>query len=204
MTGESVKPNDVKPAPTKPRVVLCGPMGAGKTSVGRVLARQWQVSFIDTDRQIEIAAGLSISQIFAKFGEAWFRSQEQQTVLRELQAGNGVLALGGGAPVDPASGAALLRYRQDGGLVVFLDVSSTAVATRVVGPGRPLLDEDDALGAWTRIAAARRALYEQIANMRIGTDGMEPAAVAAQIVRVWESAQSSELTWPRELTQEER
>ena len=93
------------PEPVTPRVVLVGPMGAGKTTVGRLLASRWGVEVRDTDHDVEATAGKEISEIFVDEGEDRFRLLERAAVVEALGSHPGVLALGGGAVLDPATRA---------------------------------------------------------------------------------------------------
>ncbi|MGH3369000.1 MAG: shikimate kinase, partial [Nocardioidaceae bacterium] len=100
-----------------PRVVLIGPMGAGKTTVGELLAEWWKVELRDTDRDVESGEGRPISEIFVDRGEEYFRELEREAVARALATHEGVIALGGGAVLDPRTREVLRGHR-----VVFLHV----------------------------------------------------------------------------------
>jgi shikimate kinase len=120
---------------TQPRVVLVGPMGAGKTTVGRLLADAWDVPARDTDTDVEAAAGASVPEIFVDHGEARFRELERAAVAAALAEHAGVLSLGGGAVLDEATRADLAGHR-----VVFLRVGLGEAVKRVgLGSARPLL-----------------------------------------------------------------
>lgn len=162
--------------PTRPRAVLVGPMGAGKTTVGRLLAEVWQVGFRDTDADVEHAAGKPVSEIFVDDGEAAFRAFERDAVVRALGEHDGVLALGGGAVMTPAVRAALEGHR-----VVFLKVGLADAVKRVgMGTGRPLL-LGNVRARVKQLLDERTPVYEAAATLVIDTDGREPAAVAEQI-----------------------
>lgn len=157
-------------------VVLVGPMAAGKTSVGRSLARALGLPFSDSDKSIVATHG-PIPAIFEKHGEAHFRALERDAV-RELLDTGGVVSLGGGAVVDPVTRARLAEHT-----VVFLTVSEQAVAARITGSGRPLLaGEDDPVTQWSRIFAERRPWYEEIADITFDTSRTPMQRIAAQIV----------------------
>ena len=164
-----------------PRVVLMGPPGAGKSSVGRALASLLGERLRDTDEDIEASEGVTVAQIFVDQGERHFRELEAAAVARALKEHAGVLSLGGGAPLAPDTQALLKAYAAAGGVTVFLDVSLTAVVTRVgLNATRPLL-----LGnprqQWTALMAARRPIYEEVATMTVLTDKRTPREVAQEI-----------------------
>ena len=120
---------------TGPLAILIGPMAAGKTSVGRALASRLEVPFADLDALIVEADGRSIPEIFAADGENTFRELEAATLARALLEHPGILSLGGGAPMHPAS-----AERLRGGPVIWLDVDEAIAARRLAhGSGRPLL-----------------------------------------------------------------
>ncbi len=159
-----------------PRVVLVGPMGAGKTTVARLLADGWGVPARDTDADIEAAEGRSISDIFVDDGEEHFRALERAAVADALATHEGVLALGGGAVLDGGT-----RGQLAGRPVVFLRVGLSEAVKRVgLGVGRPLL-----LGnVRARIKALldeRTPIYESVARLVVDTDGRTPEDVAAEI-----------------------
>ncbi len=154
-------------------LVLVGPPGAGKTTVGALLAQRWGVPLHDTDAAVEATAGKSISDIFVDEGEARFRELERQEVLRALQAEPGVLALGGGAVLAEPVQRALLRHR-----VVFLDVGIADAAKRVgFDASRPLLVVNPR-ASWVRLMQARRATYEAVSGWTVDTAGQTPQDVA--------------------------
>ena len=164
-----------------PRVVLMGPPGAGKSSVGRALASLLGERLRDTDEDIEASEGVTVAQIFVDQGEHHFRALEAAAVARALKEHAGVLSLGGGAPLAPDTQALLKAYAAAGGVTVFLDVSLTAVVPRVgLNATRPLL-----LGnprqQWMALMAARRPIYEEVATMTVLTDERTPREVAQEI-----------------------
>lgn len=156
-------------------LVLVGPMAAGKTSVGRRVARRLGVDFIDTDKRIVAEHG-PIPAIFAEHGEQHFRTLERTAVADALARG-GVVSLGGGAVTDEGT-RALLRAHP----VVFLTVSAEAVADRIRGSSRPLLDTADPLERWTMIFDERRGWYEEVATATFDTSRRPMQKIADEIV----------------------
>lgn len=162
-----------------PRVVLVGPPGSGKTTTGRALAALLSVGFHDTDEAVEAGAGRSISDIFVEDGEAAFRDLERAEVARALDEEDGVVALGGGAPVDP-----LTEARLDGHTVVFLDVGIADAAKRVgFDRSRPLLAVNPR-ASWVRLMNDRRPVYERVATHVVDTAGRKVDDVAAEVARL--------------------
>lgn len=145
-----------------PRVILIGPPGAGKTSVGRVLARALQMEFADTDTLIEADQAKTISQIFIEDGEPIFRDIEERICLAALQNENGVLSLGGGAVLGEKVHEAI---RNSGAQVVFLDVSLKVAAPRIgFNRDRPLL-LNNPRQQWQTLMDVRRPVYEGLASV---------------------------------------
>jgi shikimate kinase len=145
------------PEPRARSLVLVGPMGAGKTSIGKRVARRLGRPFVDTDKAIAAEHG-PIPAIFQHHGEAHFRRLERAAVQQALGTG-GVVALGGGAILDAATRADLAQHD-----VALLTVDARIVRGRIRGGGRPLLQSEDALQSWKRIAAERAPLYEEVAD----------------------------------------
>ena len=159
-----------------PRVVLIGPPGSGKSTVGAALAARLGLPLHDTDAAIEAAAGRSISDIFIEDGEPTFRELERAEVARAVEQEDGVLALGGGAPVDPLTEQVLA-----GQVVVFLDVGIADASKRVgFDQSRPLLAVNPR-ASWVRLMNERRPVYERVATPRVDTAGRIPDAVAEEI-----------------------
>ncbi|MBR7742117.1 shikimate kinase [Phycicoccus sp. BSK3Z-2] len=162
-----------------PRVVLVGPPGSGKSTTGATVAELLGVGFHDTDAAVEAAAGRSIADIFVEDGEPAFRDLERAEVSRALAAEDGVVALGGGAPVDPTTEAALAGHT-----VVFLDVGIADAAKRVgFAASRPLLAVNPR-ASWVRLMEARRPVYERVATHTVDTAGRGVDEVAGEVARL--------------------
>ncbi len=160
-----------------PLVVLVGPPGAGKTTVGRLVAERLGVGFRDTDEDIEGEVGKPISQIFYDEGEPYFRTLEAAAVSRALAEHDGVLAIGGGAVLSAGVQEALLHRT-----VVFLDVGLAAASRRVgLARDRPVLTLNPRALLRT-LLAERRPLYEQVATHTVETDSLIPEQVADAVV----------------------
>ncbi|MGV9253401.1 shikimate kinase [Streptomyces sp. NPDC003697] len=160
-----------------PAVVLVGPMGVGKSTVGRLLADRLGVAYRDTDDDIVAAEGRTVAEIFVDEGEPAFRAIEKQAVARALAEHDGVLALGGGAILDPDTRALL------GGLrVVYLSMDvESAVRRTGLNAARPLLAVNPRK-QWRELMEARRHLYEEVATAVVATDGRGPEEVARTVL----------------------
>ena len=160
-----------------PRAVVIGPPGAGKSTVGRRLGEGHGADVHDTGEAIERAPGGSLSDIFVVEGERYFRDLERAEVARALGECAGVVAVGGGAPMDPDTQASL-----GGHAVVFLDVGIADASRRIGFDGsRPLLLVNPR-AQWTKMMNERRPTYERLASLRVDTAGRQPDAVVAEIV----------------------
>ena len=157
---------------------LIGPMGAGKSAVGRQLARLLHLDFIDSDDEIESRTGVDIAFIFEKEGEAGFRKREA-AVIDELSLRTGVvLATGGGAVIEPANRSALGAR----GYVVYLRTSvDQQVARTRKGRERPLLENTDPRETLERLMVEREPMYLEIADLVVDTDGRKVRDVAKEI-----------------------
>jgi shikimate kinase len=156
-----------------PLVVLIGPMGVGKSTVGQLLAERLGVGYRDTDDDIVGEQGRTIAEIFVDEGEPAFRAIEKQAVHKALAGHDGVLALGGGAILDEDTRALLAGQR-----VVYLSMDvEEAVKRTGLNAARPLLSVNPRR-QWRELMEARRHLYEGIATAVVPTDGRTPEEVA--------------------------
>ncbi|KUN76973.1 shikimate kinase [Streptomyces griseoruber] len=155
-----------------PLVVLVGPMGVGKSTVGQLLAERLGAGFRDTDDDIVAEQGRSIAEIFVDEGEETFRAIEKRAVRRALAEHGGVLALGGGSILDEDSRALLADQR-----VVYLSMDvEEAVQRTGLNAARPLLAVNPRK-QWRELMEARRGLYEEVATAVVATDGRTPEEV---------------------------
>jgi shikimate kinase len=158
------------------QIVLVGPPGSGKTTVGQLLAHRLGLPFRDTDADIEAAAGKSISEIFFDDGEEHFRALERDAVARALAEHEGVLSLGGGA-VLAAQTRELLRGRR----VVFLSVGLGDAAKRVgLARDRPVLALNPR-ASLHKLMEERLPLYREVCGVEVGTDGRTADEVADEV-----------------------
>ena len=161
-------------------IFLVGPMGSGKSAVGRQLAGRLGLEFVDSDEEIEARTGVDIAYIFEREGEAGFRARERE-VIDLLTRRTGVLvATGGGAVLDPET-RGRLRSR---GRVVYLRTSVAQQLARTRRSGhRPLLRNPDPKGTLESLMKQRAALYEEAADLTVDTDGRRVATVVDEIER---------------------
>jgi shikimate kinase len=170
--------------PSFPLVILIGPPGAGKTTVGTELADRLGVGFADTDASIAAAAGKPVSDIFIDDGEAAFRELERAAVAAAIEGRDGVVGLGGGAVMDLRT-----QQRLAGRPVVYLQTSFPELAKRVgMDRPRPLLTGNPR-AQLKALLDQRLPVYDRLAWMTVDTDGREPAEIAAQIAAAVENAQ---------------
>ena len=160
-------------------IVLVGAPGAGKSTVGALLAERLGTEFTDADAVIEERAGKSIAEIFADDGETAFRQLEEETAAALLRR-PGVLALGGGAVLSAATRKALRRHR-----VVWLRVGVSSALHRVgLDTARPLL-LGNVRGRLIKLLGERKPLYDEVGEARVDTDDVSPEDVVELIVRIW-------------------
>ncbi|MEO6942131.1 MAG: shikimate kinase [Terrimesophilobacter sp.] len=157
---------------SRPLLVVIGPPGAGKSALGRTVAKLLRVPFVDTDRRIVAKHG-SISGIFAQHGEEWFRAAERAEVARALTEVC-VVALGGGAVLDVDTQADLVGAR-----VVLVTVSADAVGARIRGATRPLLK--GGIESWKQLAGERAPLYERLATRIVDSSNRTVTSIAHEL-----------------------
>ncbi len=158
-------------------MVLVGPPGAGKSTVGRSLAARLDVGFRDTDVDVETTAGKSVADIFVDDGEERFRALEREAVAVALREHDGVLSLGGGAVLAESTRELLSEH-----LVVLLDVDLSSAATRVgLGQGRPLVGLNPR-AQLRQLLEQRRPLYVEVARHTVDTSGQQPAQVVDAVL----------------------
>jgi shikimate kinase len=167
------------PAGTKPCLVVVGPPGAGKSTVGPLLAERLGVPFRDSDDDIVRRAGQSISDIFAEHGEPVFRSLEEEVIAAALDEHEGVLSVGGGAVLAPGT-----RQRLRAHQVVFLDVGfATGVQRAGLSTARPLLAGVNPRATYRALLEQRLPVYREVATIEVGTDERTPEEVVDVITR---------------------
>jgi shikimate kinase len=164
----------------KTNVFLIGPMGSGKTAVGRYLSRLLDLTFHDSDTEIERRTGVDITLIFEKEGEGGFRQREREAIEVLTAMNRIVLATGGGAVLLAEN----RRHLADRGCVIYLETSVAQQVERVKqGRSRPLLSNVDSTSKLTQLLIERAPLYGEIADVVVSTDGRKVRSVAEDILR---------------------
>ena len=172
---------------SKTNVFLIGPMGSGKTAVGRYLSRLLDLTFYDSDSEIERRTGVDIPFIFEKEGEAGFRQREREAIEILTAMDRIVLATGGGAVLLPEN----RRHLAERGRVVYLETSVAQQAERVKqGRNRPLLSNVDTSTKLEQLMEERTPLYGEIADVVVSTDGRKVRSVAEDILRELDAAKA--------------
>lgn len=162
----------------KSHIILIGPMGAGKSTVGAELARRFSLPLVDTDAVIEERTGEQISTLFIEKGEEYFRVKEREVLRDSLLGDKSVLALGGGACITPDAQSAL---KASGGFIVYLKISLSHVVSRIgFNRDRPLL-LDNPRAQWQRLMNERAPIYESLADTTIDVDDKSVTELCDQI-----------------------
>jgi shikimate kinase len=165
--------------PVLPTIVLIGFMGAGKSSVGLLLARSLGREFVDTDMVIQRATRMTVTEIFQLEGEEGFRRREAAVIDRAIAAPGRVVAVGGGAVLSAENRTAL----KQAGLLVYLRATPETLAGRLVGvTDRPLLDTGDRVGRIRDLLVARGPIYETAGDVAIDTDRQTAEQTAAEVL----------------------
>ena len=168
----------------RPVAVIIGMMGAGKTRVGKDVARMMNLPFADADNEIEHDVGMRIPEYFEKYGEPEFRELESDVVLDMLEDFDGIFSLGGGAPMTPSIQEGLARYVASGGKVVYLMADPEEAMERANrGGGRPMLN-GDANMRWKKLYKERDPVFRCVANVHVGTRGQSPQAAARKLMEM--------------------
>ncbi|KAA1430880.1 shikimate kinase [Mycolicibacter arupensis] len=170
-----------------PKAVLVGLPGAGKSTIGRRLAKALDVEMLDTDAAIEARTGRTIADIFATEGEPEFRRIEEEVIREALAEHSGVLSLGGGAVTTPG-----VRDALAGHTVVFLEITAAEGVRRTSGSNaRPLLAGPGRAEKFRELMSQRAPLYRRVATIRVNTNRRNPGAVVRYIVSRLETAESA-------------
>ncbi|MCQ4627063.1 shikimate kinase [Corynebacterium genitalium ATCC 33030] len=165
-----------------PRVVLVGPPGAGKSTIGRRLARAMNLPLVDSDELIAKGEGKPTGEVFSDLGEERFREVEAEYVARSLASG-GVVSLGGGAVLTESTRRLLAAHN-----VVWIDVSVEEGVRRTAGnDSRPVLKADDPEAHYRALLEAREPYYREVAMHRVRTDSRPPQRLVAEILALIES-----------------
>jgi shikimate kinase len=163
---------------TKANIYLVGPMGSGKTAVGKRLATLLGKQFFDSDAEVERRTGVDIRYIFEKEGEAGFRTREREVIASLTALEDVVVATGGGAVLDARNRE---RLASTGTIVYLIATVDTQLMRTKPGRNRPLLMNEDPRAVLERLMSIRKPLYEAIADISIDTTGRQVRAVAADV-----------------------
>lgn len=165
-----------------PRAVLIGMPGAGKTRVGKLTAHMLDLPFKDADYEVEERANRTISQLMRQEGESSFRRLECQVVCEQLlNFKGGIFALGGGAPMTSDIYDALVRYRQRGGSIVYLNADPDEASARVAHSSKRPLLQNDAKQQWLTLFKERQPVYQSLATASISSHGTSPKVMAQRL-----------------------
>lgn len=169
-------------------IVLIGPMGSGKSTLGAALAARLRLPFIDLDTRIVAAAGMSVPEIFRAEGEPGFRARESRSLLQALDAPPSVIATGGGVVMREANRNAMRRA----GWIACLHLAPELQLARVAGDGnRPLLGKDDPAPALAALQAQREPHYRALADFRLDTGALPPAQLVERLATAFRQHEDS-------------
>jgi shikimate kinase len=160
-------------------IILIGPMGSGKTSTGRILAKEMGYVFADTDEEVVERTGVSIAYIFDVEGESGFRQREHQALMKLLSKKNAVIATGGGIATYDENRQIIMGHKN----VVYLKTSlEKQIERATVSDNRPLLIDADPALKLQELMLTREPLYEEISTIKIDTDQSAPYEIALEII----------------------
>lgn len=160
-------------------IILCGFMGCGKSTIGKLVAKKTQREFIDLDSFIEEKQGLSIREIFETYGEDYFRNCETDAISELVNKNDVVLALGGGAVLKNKN----VELLKSSGKIIFLDVTANTVFSRLKNDtSRPLLNTDDKLAEITKRLNDRLPIYTTVADKIIDANSKTKEVIATEII----------------------
>ncbi|HJM08682.1 MAG TPA: shikimate kinase, partial [Gammaproteobacteria bacterium] len=160
-------------------IILIGPMGSGKTSTGRILAKEMGYVFADTDEEVVERTGVSIAYIFDVEGESGFRQREHQALMKLLSKNNAVIATGGGILTYDENRQIIMGHKN----VVYLKTSlEKQIERTTVSDNRPLLIDADPALKLQELMLTREPLYEEISTIKIDTDQSAPYEIALEII----------------------
>jgi len=160
-------------------IILIGPMGSGKTSTGRILAKEMRFDFLDTDEEVVKRTGVSIAYIFDVEGETGFRQREHQALMKYLDNDNIVIATGGGIITHDKSRVIIRAHNR----VVYLKTSiEQQIARTTASDKRPLLIDTDPASKLRELMLTREPLYEEISDIMIDTNERTPSEIAHEII----------------------
>ena len=172
----------------KSNIFLIGPMGVGKTTIGRVLAKMMNLRFFDSDQEIELSSGANIPWIFDVEGESGFRERESRMISQLCQRRDIVLATGGGAILAKPNREVL----RSNGTVVYLTAPIEKLVDRTKqDKNRPLLQTNNPKQKLIELFEARNPLYEEVSDVVIDTQGKKPLTVASEIQRFVQTKDST-------------
>ena len=166
----------------KKNLVLLGMMGVGKSTLGKIVAKNQNMEFVDTDKNIEKKCSMKISEIFTKKGEKYFRNLEEEEVLHVLEKNNRVVALGGGAFINSSIRNKIL----ENAISVWLDCDLSVLNERLkINKNRPLLSEENIEKKISELYSERKGIYK-LANYKINCDNLNKEKIIKKIIAFYE------------------